>query len=567
MSDTVASRRIRRTLLGGLVLVCGLGLAVELWMAFAPGETVYEIVPLLSLSFERNLPTAYSAGLLFACAVLLADIARREQELRRYWVVLAVGFTYMGIDEALEIHESLGGLVGGRGVFYFDWVIPAGLAAAAIGAWFIPFLLRLPAGTRRWFVVAGALYVGGALVMELPLGFVTEQYGDDNIAYASIDFVEETLEMLGASVFLLALWDWREQRPAIESAAATPAVEHHRVRSRYVVSPLYDWCWFLLPPFAALCLGIAISGTDFTDATFELFGVRTTAAGLAIGTIIHAHLVAVLFRSHANPAVFRVYPIRFVVVPIALWIGVVSSVWLAVTATVVATFWDVWHSGAQTFGFARMYDRNAGIAPHVGRRLDLWMNQLLYAGPILAGVTLADHMVQFESYEAVGATLLTSVPAYADTHQRYLTWTVLAVGTVFILYYAYAHWRLYRAGYRFSPLKLFLVSTTGLCSIYTWGFNSWGEAFFIMNLFHAVQYLALVWATERRRMMQQLGATERRYGAQATAAAYLGAVFAYGFAAEAFGAAAGGLWALTIVVSLMHFWYDGFIWSVRKQQV
>ena len=24
---------------------------------------------------------------------------------------------------------------------------------------------------------------------------------------------------------------------------------------------------------------------------------------------------------------------------------------------------------------------------------------------------------------------------------------------------------------------------------------------------------------------------------------------------------------LTIVVSLMHFWYDGFIWSVRKKQV
>jgi hypothetical protein len=26
-------------------------------------------------------------------------------------------------------------------------------------------------------------------------------------------------------------------------------------------------------------------------------------------------------------------------------------------------------------------------------------------------------------------------------------------------------------------------------------------------------------------------------------------------------------WNVTIVVSLMHFWYDGFIWSVRKSQV
>jgi hypothetical protein len=27
------------------------------------------------------------------------------------------------------------------------------------------------------------------------------------------------------------------------------------------------------------------------------------------------------------------------------------------------------------------------------------------------------------------------------------------------------------------------------------------------------------------------------------------------------------LGAITLIVSIMHFWYDGFIWSVRKQQV
>ena len=36
------------------------------------------------------------------------------------------------------------------------------------------------------------------------------------------------------------------------------------------------------------------------------------------------------------------------------------------------------------------------------------------------------------------------------------------------------------------------------------------------------------------------------------------------------GTVASGLdlgWNVTIVVALMHFWYDGFIWSVRKRQV
>jgi hypothetical protein len=27
------------------------------------------------------------------------------------------------------------------------------------------------------------------------------------------------------------------------------------------------------------------------------------------------------------------------------------------------------------------------------------------------------------------------------------------------------------------------------------------------------------------------------------------------------------LWAITMVVSLMHFWYDAFVWSVRKADI
>jgi len=26
------------------------------------------------------------------------------------------------------------------------------------------------------------------------------------------------------------------------------------------------------------------------------------------------------------------------------------------------------------------------------------------------------------------------------------------------------------------------------------------------------------------------------------------------------------LWAITMVVSLMHFWYDAFVWSVRRAE-
>jgi hypothetical protein len=335
--------------------------------------------------------------------------------------------------------------------------------------------------------------------------------------------------------------------------------------SPYLVGPIYDWVFFLLSPLLSLLIGIAISGTAFTDHVFTLASRSTTGVKLLMGTIVHAHLVAVFFRSHGNPTIRGLHPVRFFLIPVLLFILIRASDWIGVTSTIVVMFWDVWHSGAQTFGFGRIYDRNAGNPPELGRRLDYWLNHLLYAGPILGGVTLVDHLIMLEGYHDLGTTLFCAIPARAPGWQRYLAWIVLGLGTVYLAYYLYAYVRMHRQGYRVSFLKVFLTITTGACSIYSWGFNSWGEAFFIMNLFHAIQYLALVWATEQRQMARLLGKVGR-YKAL-VGVTYLGAVLAYGLGAELTELDLRTLWTVTIVVSILHFWYDGFIWSVAKRQI
>lgn len=334
-------------------------------------------------------------------------------------------------------------------------------------------------------------------------------------------------------------------------------------RARYLVSPAYDWAFFLSPPLVSLLLGVLIAGTTFSERRFTLLGQERTAAKLAIGALVHAHLVAVLLRSHGDPAIRRRHPLRFWLVPPLLFAGIRGSAWFALTAAVVAGWWDVWHSGAQTFGFGRIYDRNAGNPPALGRRLDFWLNQLLYAGPILGGATLLDHLAQLQGYQELGSALFTAVPLYARGWQRGLALGVLGVGTLFLCGYLYGYLRLWRAGYRPSPLKLFLLVSTGACSIYTWGLNSFGQAFFIMNLFHAVQYLGLVWALERGTLQRRLGAAPRPL----VLLVFLLAVLGYGLAAELCTMRQETLWSLTLVVSLLHFWYDGFVWSVRERQV
>lgn len=172
------------------------------------------IVELLSLSFEGNVPTWYASALLVLSSAGFARCAERQPAERepaerepaeRAWWGLAALFAYASLDEAIEIHEHLGALVSGRGVLYFGWVIPGALIAALVALSLLRFFLRLPAIERRRFALAAALFLGGALGMELPLGWWTERAGDDNLVYGMLDWVEETMELAGVTTLLLAL--------------------------------------------------------------------------------------------------------------------------------------------------------------------------------------------------------------------------------------------------------------------------------------------------------------------------------------------------------------------------
>lgn len=349
--------------------------------------------------------------------------------------------------------------------------------------------------------------------------------------------------------------------------AMAPAFAEKKGRSSYIAGPWYDWIFFLLPPLAALAVGALIDGTPFSTRAIRIQDQRTTWAGLAIGALTHAHLAAALVRSHGNAEIFRRYPVRFLAVPLVLFAGLMMSMWLVVCATVLVVFWDVYHSGLQTFGFARIYDRNGGNDPTVGRRLDWWLSHVLYAGPIVAGATMLAHFRAFTVFEEVDAAFFTAIPVFMKTHQRYFTWAVVVAGTLFLVYYVFSYWRLHRRGYKVSFLKIYLLATTGLCSIYTWGFNPWGQAFFIMNLFHAVQYLGLVWWSENKGLKARLRVDKLRVGTPLVAALFVGVLLAYGTWAELVPSEDRALWSIAQVVALMHFWYDGFIWSVTKKQV
>lgn len=334
-----------------------------------------------------------------------------------------------------------------------------------------------------------------------------------------------------------------------------------------IISPFYDAVFIIFSPLLALSLGVLLSLTRLAAFDYVLYGTAESAVTLFSGIVTMAHLVIVFFRSHLNPMIFELHPRRFVLAPILLFAAMLASSRILVFVFVLAIWWDVFHSSMQTFGIGRIYDRQLGNDPRTGRRLDIALNLLLYVGPILAGKTLFDHVKHFDRFEDVGWAFFTVVPVQAVAHQRVVTLGILFLGISYIAFYLYYYHRLSRQGYRISSRKVLLFASTALCSIYTWGFNTFGQAFFIMNLFHALQYFALIWWSDKKNIISFFHLEHRPWGRGAALVLFVSLALMYGVWAKLFGESNHFAFSILLTVSIMHFWYDGFIWSVSKRHI
>jgi hypothetical protein len=335
----------------------------------------------------------------------------------------------------------------------------------------------------------------------------------------------------------------------------------------YIVGPFFDHFFFILSPVLALGVGGAAAVSGAWD--LRLFARTPSGTLMHVAwpmflstAFTHAHLVIVFFRSHVNRDIFRRYPVRFVVAPAVLLAAALLSQWAFVILSVLTVWWDVYHSSLQTFGLGRLYDKRAGNDLDMGRRADYFLNLVLYTGPVLAGVNLAEHLKSFAKFEQVGSAFLASFGTVILSRQNELRGVVLAAGGAFLAGYLWHCTRLAKAGYRFPRPKLVLYLSTGICSVLAWGFCAPAAAFLIMNFFHAWQYFAIVWWSEKSRIQAFF-----RSGPRAAFVIFVAVAFAYGVWRASRPADLVVFLAVANVVSILHFWYDGFIWSVRRGDV
>lgn len=189
--------------------------AVHLAAHFSGDYRNTGLMRLLNVDVEWNIPSFFSVLMLLFAALLLAVVTALERKQSRahalHWTVLTLGFLFMAVDELVSMHEKLilplRRVLGNEefGVFYFAWVIPGMAIVVGAGLFFLKFLLRLPGRTKRSFIIAGLLYVGGVIGIELIAGRHAESFGFHNLTYSILTLIEESLEMAGVVVFIDAL--------------------------------------------------------------------------------------------------------------------------------------------------------------------------------------------------------------------------------------------------------------------------------------------------------------------------------------------------------------------------
>ncbi|MGE5927319.1 MAG: hypothetical protein ACM357_08190 [Gemmatimonadota bacterium] len=212
---TVSPGGVLRLLLG-IIAVLLLGHALATIAEFGFGrDHVFGLRRLLDFNGEANAPAWFSSVLLLLGAGLLAVVARERRAVGdrffAHWAVLALIFFFLALDEVAAVHEKLidpmRDALGTGGALLHAWIVPYALGLLLLLVVYLPFLRALPARTLRLMLGAGAVYLAGAVGMEMVGGSLWDRMPVRGVPIIAIMAIEETLEMVGLALFAYGLLD------------------------------------------------------------------------------------------------------------------------------------------------------------------------------------------------------------------------------------------------------------------------------------------------------------------------------------------------------------------------
>jgi tetratricopeptide (TPR) repeat protein len=279
------------------------------------------------------------------------------------------------------------------------------------------------------------------------------------------------------------------------------------------------------------------------------------------------HLPGVI-RACSDRALFERFKWRFIFAPLFLLVTCVAFLrWDLKPILLVVFFWGFWRGMMQTYEFCRIYEVKTGTFDTLTRRLDFAVCLIWFAAAVaLSPYRLSDML---NTYYMCGGPFVP--PSVVRLGQNVILAAAAFVSVLFAVHFV----RTWIAGGRPNLVKLGLLATS---IAFWWYCNNLvsniivGIALF--EVFRDVQQLSLVWIYNRNGLEKDSNITGfmrfmfRRSGS--LIGLYVGLVLAYGSVSyinahlgmeTVKSILTGAVTAFTV----LHFYYDRFIWRVRER--
>lgn len=211
VSMNIDTTRVTQWLIGLSAVVLLLGFAREAYVALFGIETLLKDLRQIALDTEHCIGSFYSSVLMGISALLMVVIGQHDERkmTRLRWFFLAFIFVLMSLDESVSFHEvlinPLRSIFGFSSFLHFAWIVPGALFVLAMGLFYTPFVFAMEKSTRNGIILAGLLYVSGALGLEAVGGHFHFIGGDTHPYYIAASMIEELLEIVGLTLFAAVL--------------------------------------------------------------------------------------------------------------------------------------------------------------------------------------------------------------------------------------------------------------------------------------------------------------------------------------------------------------------------
>lgn len=324
-------------------------------------------------------------------------------------------------------------------------------------------------------------------------------------------------------------------------------------------------------------LGVSGDLVFFVAMPLLVLGVFAAAAAAGKAEILAAVVMTSMSLGHHFPGFLRVYTdpelfsrfrLRFIAIPLLLAMAVGTlAVYDLKGLLLILFFWGVWHGLMQVYGFARIYDAKIGDTSRLSARLD-WFLCLFW----FVTLTLSSFReVNLRLYcDQVGLGFLAELLLAQPLTNALLAATTIVTG----VFLGHVVWRLATAR-PVNPLKLLMLATTLLLLFVSYRNFSKNPLVSIamFEAYHDVQYFAIVWSFGRKQSDRKaLRAVGNFLFRPRMALLYVVLIFLYGSLDSPLRYVSEGqlLRQLTTLVSVstfLHFYFDGFIWKLRKRTI